>query len=174
MYRAVVAHFLYHGTRMQPPGLTWASWQTLCVLALVGILVPTAATQPHQRGRSQVVLAWDYDQPAPPIDGFLVQRRTGTGPWQEVSRVEMTLRTFTDSPAARNTPLCYQVRAYRGQEQSSASNEVCLTIPAATQPPARPRPGGRVPRRRTASCRVPQGEPFCTIYIFALPSGSFG
>ncbi len=126
-------------------------WQTLCVLALVGSLAPTAATQPHQRGRSQVVLAWEYDQPAPPIDGFLVERRTGTGPWQEVGRVGATLRTFTDSTAALNTPLCYQVHAYRGQEQSSASNEVCLTIPTATQPPTPPRPGGRVPRRRTAS-----------------------
>jgi hypothetical protein len=136
---------------MQSSGLTWAWWQMLCVLALVGSLAPTAATQPHQRERSQVVLTWDYDQPVPPIDGFLVQRRTGTGPWQEVGRVEATLRTFTDSTAARSTLLCYQVLAYRGQEQSSASNEVCLTIPAATQPPARPQPGGRVPRRRTAS-----------------------
>src|SRR5262245_48604775 len=150
MYHSVVASFLYHGTRMQQPGLTWVWWQTLCVFALVGSLAPTSATQPHQRGRSQIVLAWDYD-PAPPIDGFLVQRRTGTGPWQEVGRLEATLRTFTDSTAARNTPLCYQVLAYRGQEQSSASNEVCLTIPADTQPPARPQPGGRVPRRRTAS-----------------------
>src|SRR5262245_37094255 len=111
MYRSGATSCLYHETRRQPPELTWVWWQTLCVLVLVGSLVPTAATQPHQRGRSQVVLAWNYDQPAPPIDGFLVQRRTGTGPWQEVGRVEATLRTFTDSTAVRNTPLCYQVRA---------------------------------------------------------------
>ena len=132
--------------------------QALCALLLMVNLAPAASAPPHppvspqSPGQSRVVLQWDYPQPSPPIDGFLVQRRMDTGmPWQEVGRVGATTRMFTDTAAPRNTPVCYQVRAYHGQEQSSASNEVCLTIPTATPPPARPRPGGRVPRRHTAS-----------------------
>ena len=106
-------------------------WPTLCGLALIASLASAACT--HQQARTQVVLTWDYTQPSPPIDGFLVQRRTGTGPWQEVGRVGATLLTATDATAPRNTPLCYQVLAYRGQEHSPPSNEVCLTISAATQ-----------------------------------------
>ena len=107
----------------------------LCVLILIASLASSACPS-HQGGSAQVVLAWEYTEPSPPIEGFLVQRRTGTGPWQEVGRLEATLRTFTDSTAARNTLLCYQVLAYRGREQSSPSNEVCLTIPIASQPRA--------------------------------------
>ena len=105
-------------------------WPTLCGLALIASLASAACT--HQQARTQVVLTWDYTQPSPPIDGFLVQRRTGTGPWHEVGRVGATLLTATDAAAPLNTPLCYQVLAYRGQEHSTPSNEVCLTIPAAT------------------------------------------
>ena len=114
--------------RLGPPP---TGWHTLCGLALIASLASAACT--HQRTRTQVVLAWDYTQPSPPIDGFLVQRRTGTGPWQEVGRVGAMLLTITDAIAPRNTPLCYQVLAYRGQEHSPPSNEVCLTISAATQ-----------------------------------------
>jgi hypothetical protein len=118
--------------------------QILGVLALLASLGSAACPLP-QRGSAQVVLAWDYTPPSPPIEGFLVQRRTGTGPWQEVGRVGATLRTVTDATAPRHTSLCYQVRAYRGQEHSPPSNEVCLTIPAATQSSARPQPEGRLP-----------------------------
>ena len=111
---------------------------TLCVLILMASLAFTACPT-RQQGRAQVVLAWDYTQPSPPIDGFLVQRRTDMEPWQEVGRVGATLRTMTDATAPRQTPLCYQVLAYRGQEHSPPSNEACLTIPAAPQPPARTR-----------------------------------
>ena len=103
---------------------------TLCGLALMASLASVAC--PHQRASAQVVLAWDYPQASPLIEGFLVQRRMGTGPWHEVGRVGATLRTATDATAPRHMPLCYQVLAYRGQEHSSPSNEVCLTIPAAT------------------------------------------
>src|SRR5262245_53576544 len=126
---------------MPPPGPLHTGRQALCVLILMASLAwPACSTQ--QQGRSQVVLAWDYTQLSPPIEGFLVQRRTGTDPWQEVGRVGATLRTMTDATAPRDTPLYYQVLAYRGQEQSPPSNEVCLTIPAATQPPARTRTEG--------------------------------
>ena len=110
----------------------------VCVLILIASLASSACPS-HQGGSAQVVLAWEYTEPSPPIEGFLVQRRTGTGPWQEVGRVGATLRTMTDATAPRQTPLCYQVLAYRGQEHSPPSNEACLTIPAAPQPPARTR-----------------------------------
>jgi hypothetical protein len=102
----------------------------LWVLALISSLASAACPSP-QHARAQVVLTWDYPHPASTSDGFLIQRRTGMGPWQEVARVEATRRTMTDATAPRNTPLCYQVLAYRGQEHSAPSNEVCLTIPAA-------------------------------------------
>jgi hypothetical protein len=107
-------------------------WHTLTLgcLALMASLTSAACTR--QRASAQVVLAWDYTQPSPPIEGFLVQRRIGTGSWHEVGRVGATQLTATDATAPRNTPLCYQVLAYRGQEYSPPSNEVCLTIPAAT------------------------------------------
>ena len=107
----------------------------LCVLTLMASLASTACLS-HQGGSAQVVLAWDYTEPSPPIEGFLVQRRTGTGPWQEVGRVGATVLTVTDATAPRDTPLCYQVLAYRGQEQSPPSNEVCLTLPTASPPRA--------------------------------------
>ena len=107
----------------------------LCVLILIASLASSACPS-HQGGSAQVVLAWEYTEPSPPIEGFLVQRRTGTGPWQEVGRVGATVLTITDAAAPRNTPLCYQVLAYRGQEQSPPSNEVCLTLPTASQPRA--------------------------------------
>jgi len=104
----------------------------LYIFALIASLAsPTCTSRPQQES-ARVVLAWDYTPPASPIDGFLVHRRMGAGPWQEVGRVGATLRMAADAMAPRNTPLCYQVRAYRGQEQSPPSNEVCLTIPAAT------------------------------------------
>jgi len=129
---------------MPPPGSRDMGRQALCVLALMVSLASTTCT-PYPRESSQVVLAWDYTQPSPPIEGFLVQRRTRTGPWQEVGRVGATLRMVTDVTAPRNTPLCYQILAYRGQEHSPPSNEICLTIPAATEPPARTRPEGALP-----------------------------
>ena len=46
---------------------------------------------PPSRGSAQVVLTWDYTEPSPPIEGFLVQRRMGTDPWQEVVRVGATV-----------------------------------------------------------------------------------
>ena len=107
----------------------------VCVLILIASLASSACPS-HQGGSAQVVLAWEYTEPSPPIEGFLVQRRTGTGPWQEVGRVGATVLTITDAAAPRSTPLCYQVLAYRGREQSSPSNEVCLTIPIASQPRA--------------------------------------
>ena len=115
----------------------------LCILALMASLASTACPS-HPRGSAQVVLTWDYTEPTPPIEGFLVQRRMGTGPWQEVVRVGATVLTVTDATAPRNTLLCYQVLAYRGQEQSLPSNEVCLTIPAATRSSAHTRPEGRL------------------------------
>jgi hypothetical protein len=130
-------------------GLTGMGWQVLCVLVLVDSLALAATTHRHPRGPVRVVLEWDYVQPVPPIEGFLVQRRTDTGPWQEVGRVGVTQRTFTDATAPRQTPLCYQVRAHRGEELSLPSNEVCLTLPAAPPPSARPPPGGRGLRRPT-------------------------
>ena len=51
-------------------------WHALCGLALIASLAAAACT--HQRATAQVVLTWDYTQPSPSIDGFLVQRRTGT------------------------------------------------------------------------------------------------
>ena len=116
---------------MPPPGpLHWGR-QALYVVALIASLASTACPSRYQPGPSPVVLAWDYTHPLPPIEGFLIQRRTDTGPWQEVGRVGATLRTFTDVSAPRQTPLCYQVRAYRGPEHSPPSNEVCLPLKAA-------------------------------------------
>jgi hypothetical protein len=129
---------------MPPPGLLRIEQLVLCVLILMASLASTACPT-QQPGRAQVVLAWDYTQPSPPIEGFLVQRRTGTDPWQKAGRVGATLLTMTDATAPRNTPLCYRVLAYRGQEHSPPSNEVCLTISAATQPPARTRLEGELP-----------------------------
>jgi len=134
---------------MPPPRPLHMGRPALCVLILIASLASTACPT-HPPGRAQVALAWDYTQPSPPIEGFLVQRRTGTDPWQEVGRVGATLHTMTDATAPRDTPLCYRVLAYRGQEQSPPSNEVCLTIPIATQPPARTRLEGELPGR-TAS-----------------------
>jgi hypothetical protein len=111
----------------------------LWVLVLISSLA-SAACPSHQHARTQVVLTWDYPHPALTSDGFLIQRRTGTGPWQDVARVAAPLRTGTDATAPRNTPLCYQVLAYRGREYSAPSNEVCLTIPAGPQPRARTSP----------------------------------
>ena len=113
--------------RLGPPP---TGWHTLCGLALIASLASAACT--HQRTRTQVVLAWDYTQPSPPIDGFLVQRRTGTDParggprWRDAAHDN---RRHCPS----ESPLCYQVLAYREQEHSPPSNEVCLTISAATQ-----------------------------------------
>jgi hypothetical protein len=128
---------------MPPLGRLPMGRHTLCVLVLIASLASAACTS-RQQESSQVVLTWDYTQPSPPIEGFLVRRRTGTGPWQEVGRVGAPLRTMTDATAPRNTPLCYQVLAYRGQEHSPPSQEACLTIPAAPQPPARTRREGRL------------------------------
>ena len=133
---------------MPPPRPLHMGRPALCVLILIASLASTACPT-HPLGRAQVALAWDYTQPSPPIEGFLVQRRTDTGPWQEVGRVGVTQRTFTDATAPRQTPLCYQVRAHRGEELSLPSNEVCLTLPAAPPPSARPPPGGRGLRRPT-------------------------
>jgi hypothetical protein len=133
---------------MAAPGPLRMERQALCVLILMASLMPTACPT-HLQGRAQVRLAWDYPESASPIEGFLVQRRTDTGPWQEIGRVGATLRTATDATAPRNTPLCYQVLAYRGQEHSRPSNEVCLTIPA-IQPQARTRLEEEAPGR-TAS-----------------------
>jgi hypothetical protein len=115
---------------MPPRELLPMGRHILWVLALISSLASAACPSP-QHARAQVVLTWDYPHPASTSDGFLIQRRTGMGPWQEVARVEATRRTMTDATAPRNTPLCYQVLAYRGQEHSAPSNEVCLTIPAA-------------------------------------------
>jgi hypothetical protein len=130
--------------------LTGVWWRALWILALVNGVTLAAPPHRHQHRPAQVMLGWDYAQLVPPIEGFLVLRRTDTGPWQEVGRVGATQRTFADTTAPRQTPLCYQVRAYRGAELSLPSNEVCLTIPAATPPPARILPGGRGRQRGAA------------------------
>ena len=113
---------------MSAPGPRRRERQALCVLILMASLMATACPT-HLHGRSQVVLAWDYPEAAAPIDGFLIQRRTDMGSWQEIGRVGATLRTVTYTAAPQNTPLCYQVLAYRRQAYSPPSNEVCLTIP---------------------------------------------
>ena len=99
------------------------------VLALVASLTSPGCRPSSPPKNTSVVLGWDYPAPASPIEGFLVYRRTGAGPWQEVGRVGATLVTFTDGTAPQQTPLCYQVRAYHGQEHSPPSNELCVTRP---------------------------------------------
>jgi hypothetical protein len=100
------------------------------VLALVASLASPGCRPSSPPKSTSVTLAWNYSASAPPIEGFLVYRRTGAGPWQEVGRVGATQVTFTDAIAPQQTSLCYQVRAYRGQEYSPPSNEICVTRPA--------------------------------------------
>src|SRR5215470_8463470 len=100
------------------------------VLALVASLTSPGCRPSYPPTNTAVVLSWEYPAPASPIEGFLVYRRTGAGPWQEVGRVGATQGTFTDVTAPQQTPLCYQVRAYHGQEYSPPSNEICVTRPA--------------------------------------------
>ena len=110
-------------------GLRPMGRQALCVLIVIASLASTACSR-LPPGSKPLMLAWDYPAAAASIEGFLVQRRTNMGGWQEVGRVGATLRTAPDATAPRNTPLCYRVVAYRGQEQSPPSNDVCLTLPA--------------------------------------------
>ncbi|MGQ9801671.1 MAG: DUF7948 domain-containing protein [Candidatus Saccharicenans sp.] len=63
-------------------------------------------------------------------DGFLIERKTGTGgSWSQVGAAGEDTTTFTDSGLSELTTYYYRVRAYNNAGQSDYSNEAMVTTP---------------------------------------------
>jgi hypothetical protein len=81
---------------------------------------------------TQIQLTWDYG--TDPVDGFTIQRKTPTGPWQTIPMVfTSTDRTFTDTVSVPWGTYSYQIQAYQNTTTSDYSNQAdCFQIEVET------------------------------------------
>lgn len=75
---------------------------------------------------ASVSLAWNQGDGAVP-DGYIVERRAGTGIYAKIDTTPAL--TYTDTTVPTVAPVCYQIRAYNSLFTTEPSNEICLTRP---------------------------------------------
>ena len=75
----------------------------------------------HALTDSKVKLTWQHDKK--PINGFLVERRTGSSSFQEVAIVAKDSLTSTNDGCYTGESYTYRVRAYTDKNSSEYSNE---------------------------------------------------
>jgi len=74
---------------------------------------------------AKVKLAWQHERKL--IEGFVVDRKTDNGSYQEVAKVAKDSLTYTDDGLSTRFSYTYQVRAYSGKNYSDYSNEKSIT-----------------------------------------------
>jgi hypothetical protein len=94
---------------------------TLLLLLALPAVVHAAPSPPMQ---------WDHS--GANTTGYIVHRRFGAGVYQELARVPVPTRTYTDPTLPVGNPICYRVYAYNATEVSAPSNERCLPLEAPT------------------------------------------
>jgi hypothetical protein len=70
----------------------------------------------------EVRLAWEVHGGNP--EGVIVERRTGEGAWERITRLPATASRYDDSSAPANSVVSYRVRAVNGAGESAYSNVV--------------------------------------------------
>jgi hypothetical protein len=76
----------------------------------------------------RAVLTWD---PATGHSGYRVERRTGSGAWQEIAQPGAAAETYTDTTLTAETTYSYRVRAVIEGVLTVPTNEVEVTTPEA-------------------------------------------
>ncbi|MEN1988380.1 glycoside hydrolase family 9 protein [Paenibacillus hubeiensis] len=113
--------YYYVVTAVNAAGESAASAQASAV-PQAGSALPGAFTLVGTAGDAQAVLAWAASDGA---DSYAVQRRTGSGAFEEVA-AGLTALTYTDAAAVNGTTYTYRIAASNGSGQT-LSNEVTLT-----------------------------------------------
>src|ERR1041385_1996505 len=74
---------------------------------------------------SSIVLSWSYSGN---VDRFSLERRQGSsGSYSPIGDIANNLRSTINSNLNAATLYCYRLKAYRGSQESSFSNESCAT-----------------------------------------------
>lgn len=92
---------------------------------------PTAltATAVHER---QVNLSWIDNSNGE--TGFRIERKTGSGPWTDLTNVAANVTTYPDTTVFESITYTYRVFAYNDTGDSTPSNEAMVVTPALTVP----------------------------------------
>lgn len=91
------------------------------------ILAPSNLTV-RASGETSVALSWTDNSDSE--EGFAVERRTGSGVWQQIGTVPQDGTEYTDSDAAVGSEHHYRVRAYAGPDSSAYSNVATIELQA--------------------------------------------
>jgi hypothetical protein len=78
---------------------------------------------------AQLTLSWSDNSTNE--DGFRIERRTGSGTYQQLTNLSSNVTSFTDLNLTNSTTYCYRVLAFNPAGSSAYSNEGCATTPAA-------------------------------------------
>jgi PKD repeat protein len=102
----------------------------------VAVSVPSNLTAPTVEA-NRVVLNWSYTQGANQATGMRIERATGAGAYTQLASIGV-LTSYTDTTALQATTYKYRVIAFNTTGDSSPSNILTVTTPAAVTPPKAP------------------------------------
>jgi PKD repeat protein len=89
--------------------------------------------QATAKSTTEITLTWQDNSDNE--DGFLIERRRGSGSWREIDRVGRNTTRYTDSGLEPSTRYCYRLTAFNYAGKSGPSNEACATAKRENRPP---------------------------------------
>lgn len=92
-----------------------------------GVLPPRLLNH-ELTSEGMVDLAWSESE-SEFISGYIIYRNSGDGPYNELARLDKSVRRYSDSRIEFGVTYSYYVVAYAGIEQSSRSPVISVTIP---------------------------------------------
>jgi hypothetical protein len=105
--------------------------------AVIAVPLPPASLTATLTGLARVKLTWP-DQ-GPDEQGYVVQRRTGNGPWSDVKTTIANVLQYTDVFLTYSTTYTWRVFAFNEYGRSAPSMEATVTtLPDPVAPPAAP------------------------------------
>jgi len=124
--------------QMNWEGSDWFGETTPNVEVLVVANGPAAPSNLIARAASRTQIDLQWTRNSDNEDGFIVQRKLGTGGnWEEIRRLPAGTTSYSDTELSPRTTYYYRVRAYNSDGESLFTNEASAT----TLPPSVPSDG---------------------------------